>query len=153
VLFERAEATATLPIVTIAADPNPNPNPNPNPEPATQTIDALGDASRLPRRILAEAVSVAMRLEAGLGGVGVSEVTLRPPTSPARQPELVMFSSDGRLVVRLGWGGWDDKITAFERVVEHARASGFFGDEPPAGQLDVRDPELVVAHWASEGTA
>jgi hypothetical protein len=115
--------------------------------------EPLGDAAQLPRRILAEAVAVATRLEGGLGGIGVSEVTLRGGSAPASDPELMVFSSDGRLVVRLGWGSWEEKVAVLRKVIAHARASGFFGSAPPAGHLDVRDPELVVARWAGEGTA
>jgi len=174
VLFERAEPTAALPIVTVVTEGEPfvgPPEPPAKPAlakaarakadaPKTEVAfvpepapEALGDASALPRRILAEAVDVATRLEAGLGGIGVSEVTLRAGTPPAYEPELVVFSSDGRLVVRFGWGAWDEKLGALQTVLANARDHGFFGEEPPAGDLDVRDPELVVARWAEEGTA
>ncbi len=93
---------------------------------------------------LRQAVQVARLLEAGLAGVAVSEIALEPGTRASGRPELVAFSSDGRLTLRLGWGGWREKLGAVRRVLDHAAtqvrqepssgsAAGTGHGEPPAG--------------------
>jgi len=71
------------------------------------------------RRDLREAVRVARLLDGGAAGIHVSEVGLRPTSPSTRRPEIVAYSSDGRLVVRLGWGDWQRKVDAVRRVLAH----------------------------------
>lgn len=107
----------------------------------------------LPRE-LREAVRVAHLFESGVGGIRVSEVVLRPG---AEQPALEAFSEDGRLVLRLGWGAWRDKLHALRRVLAHASSalSGVPGADVSeevaigrlAGSVDLSDPRSVVARW------
>jgi len=107
----------------------------------------------LPRE-LREAVRVAHLFETGMASIRVSEVAIAPG---AERPEVVAFSEDGRLAMRLGWGDWRDKLHVLRRVLVHASSalSGVPGAEPAgelaigrlAGSVDVRDPETVVARW------
>ncbi len=107
----------------------------------------------LPRE-LREAVRVAHLFETGLAGIRVSEVALVPG---GERPEVVAFSEDGRLAMKLGWGGWRDKLDALRRVLAHAASSlsGDPGADPAeelaigrlAGSVDLRDPTTVVARW------
>lgn len=159
VLFEEAPlsevAGTVLPIVTVARSVSRT-----APEVSVvgegrgpgATDDTLGDARVLPPRQLAEAISLATRLEGGDGGVEVSEVTIRPDRSGESAPDLYAHSIDGQLSVRLGWGGWDAKLGSLSRVVAHARRDGRAGEDGLSGTVDVRDPEAVVARW-SEGEA
>ncbi|MDG2306386.1 MAG: FtsQ-type POTRA domain-containing protein [Candidatus Binatia bacterium] len=156
VLFEMARPGAgdlpELPIVTVArgdvpADPELLGPPAPGADPS------LGDASRLPVRVLGETIALAARLEGGHGGIGVSEVTIEPGALAGDDPDLLVFSTDGQLSVRLGWGSWDAKLVSLSRVVSHAARSGHAAPSGLSGRLDVRDPEAVVAQWAPEGTA
>jgi len=115
----------------------------------------------LPRE-LREAVRVAHLFEDGLAGIRVSEVTLEPGRAGEQGsagPQVVAFSEDGRLAMRLGWGEWRDKLLSLRRVLAHASASvsGVVGAEASeevaigrlAGSVDVSDPRSVVARWAT----
>jgi hypothetical protein len=88
--------------------------------------------------------------------VVVSELALSPG-QPSAPPELVAYSSDGRLTIELGWGDWVSKLAAVRRVVEHVAGRRDSATAPPrstehlAGRLDVRDPSNVVARWAAGG--
>ncbi len=156
VLFEMARPDAAelpqLPIVTVARGAAGE-----EPElmgPPTEHADpSLGDASRLPVRVLSETIALAARLEGGHGGIGVSEVTIGPGGSESDDPDLLVFSTDGQLAVRLGWGSWEAKLGSLARVVAHAQRAGHGTAAGLSGRLDVRDPEAVVARWAHEGTA
>jgi hypothetical protein len=96
------------------------------------------------RRDLRQAVRVARLLDGGAAGIHVSEVGLRPTSPSTRRPEIVAYSSDGRLVVRLGWGDWQRKVDAVRRVLAHrseqvraeaaARARSEHSDSGPAGK-------------------
>lgn len=107
----------------------------------------------LPRE-LREAVRVAHLFETGVAGIRVSEVVLRPG---AEKPAVEAFSEDGRLVLRLGWGGWRDKMHSLRRVLTHASValSGVPGADVSeevaigrlAGSVDLSDPRSVVARW------
>ena len=156
VLFEMARPDARdlpeLPIVTVARGAARGAPELPGP-PAPDSDPSLGDVSRLPVRMLAEAIALAARLEGGHGGIGVSEVTIEPGAAASEDPDLVVFSTDGQLVVRLGWGRWDAKLGSLARVVAHAERSGHASRAGLSGRLDVRDPEAVVARWAHEGAA
>lgn len=156
VLFEMARPDSTelpaLPIVTVArgaageeyelvGPPTPDADPS------------LGDASQLSTRVLSETIALAARLEGGHGGIGVSEVTIGAADLEG-DPDLLVFSTDGQLAVRLGWGEWDAKLGSLSRVVSHASRAGHGGMEGRlSGRLDVRDPETVVAEWSEEGAA
>ncbi len=154
VLFEMARPETSdlpaLPIVTVARGASGEDldligPPNPNADPT------LGDASRLPTRVLAETIALAARLEGGHGGIGVSEVAIEAGNQGTDQPDLVVFSTDGRLAVRLGWGRWDAKLSSLSRVVAHAERAGHAADDGLSGRLDLRDPEAVVARWNADG--
>lgn len=154
VLFEHALPGANdlpaLPIVTVARSGDPG-------DPGDSTTDAdgrtvLGDARDLSPRLLAEAIALAARLEVGQGGIGVSELTIGAP-GPEGEPDLLVFSTDGQLAVRLGWGQWDEKLSSLARVVAHAQSAGHASRGALSGRLDVRDPEAVVARWAYEKEA
>jgi len=107
----------------------------------------------LPRE-LREAVRVAHLFESGVGGIRVSEVVLRPG---AEKPSVEAYSEDGRLMLRLGWGAWRDKLQALRRVLAHASValSGVPGADASeevaigrlAGSVDLSDPRSVVARW------
>lgn len=155
VLFEMARIDSTelpeLPIVTVArgaageayevvGPPSPDADPS------------LGDASRLSTRVLSETIAVAARLEGGHGGIGVSEVMVGP-ADVVGEPDLMVFSTDGELAVRLGWGRWEAKLGSLSRVVSHASRAGHGDEEGLSGRIDVRDPEAVVAHWMGKGAA
>lgn len=58
-------------------------------------------------------------LDDGAAGIPISEIGFRPSSASTGRPELVAYSSDGRLVVRLGWGDWQRKIDAVRRVLAH----------------------------------
>jgi POTRA domain, FtsQ-type len=100
-------------------------------------------------RQLRQAVAVARLLEQGHAGIAISELNLAPGASPAEAPELVAYSTDGRLTIELGWGDWEEKLEAVRRVLAH-EAGGRSVDRL-AGRLDVRDPSTVVARWADGG--
>jgi len=90
------------------------------PVPRQVSPDPRDVAEWLPaRRDLRQAVHVAAMLDGGAAGLPVSEVGLRPSSATTGRPELVAYSSDGRLVVRLGWGDWQRKIDAVRRVLAH----------------------------------
>ncbi len=92
----------------------------PRPAPARASIDPRDVGEWLPaRRDLRQAVHVAAMLDGGAAGIPVSEVGLRATGSSTGRPELVAYSSDGRLVVRLGWGDWQRKVDAVRRVLAH----------------------------------
>jgi hypothetical protein len=107
----------------------------------------------LPRE-LREAVRVAHLFETGVGGIRVSEVVLRPG---GEKPAVEAYSEDGRLALRLGWGGWRDKLHALRRVLAHASSalSGVAGADASeevaigrlAGSVDLSDPRTVVTRW------
>jgi POTRA domain-containing FtsQ-type protein len=108
---------------------------------------------------LRRAVQVAQWLEKGEGGVGLSELTLKPGQP---HPELVAFSSDGKLSIRLGWGDWRDKLTALRLVIASASRSLAGNAGAPhapsaasqlAGTIDVHDPAAVIVRWAHPGGA
>ena len=151
VLFEHALPGASdlpaLPIVTVARSSDPADS-----ETEAEARTVLGDARDLSPRVLAEAIALAARLEVGQGGIGVSELTIGAP-GPAGEPDLLVFSTDGQLAVRLGWGQWDEKLSSLARVVAHAQSAGHASRGTLSGQLDVRDPEAVVARWAYEKEA
>jgi cell division protein FtsQ len=114
--------------------------------------------------LVREAVRVAGWFDRGLGGVNVSELVIRPG------PELIAYSSDGRLVIRLGWGGFGTKLAALRKVQRYsssasselptaaaapvaASATKSFArpglpEKVPAGSfagsIDLRDPGVVV---------
>lgn len=154
VLFEMARPETgdlpELPIVTVARGAVPDAPELAGP-PAPETDPSLGDASHLPIRLLAEVIALAARLEGGQGGIGVSEVAMEAGTGGGEEPDLVVFSTDGSLSVRLGWGAWDEKLGSLARVVAHAERAGHAGPTGLSGRLDVRDPEAVVARWVPEG--
>ncbi len=156
VLFERARPDSTdlpeLPIVTIARGASGEEPELMGPPPEYADV-SLGDASRLSTRVLAETIALAARLEGGHGGIGVSEITITAGQMDSEDPELLVFSTDGRLAVRLGWGSWDAKLGSLAKVVAHAERAGHGTAAGLSGRLDVRDPEAVVARWAHEGTA
>ncbi|MBU6283445.1 FtsQ-type POTRA domain-containing protein [bacterium] len=83
----------------------------PDPRDVAEWLPARGD--------LRQAVRVAAMLEDGAVGIPVSEIGLRPVDASTGRPELVAYSSDGRLVVRLGWGDWQRKIEAVRKVLAH----------------------------------
>jgi hypothetical protein len=107
----------------------------------------------LPRE-LREAVRVAHLFESGVAGIRVSEVVLRPGSE---KPSVEAYSEDGRLMLRLGWGAWRDKLQALRRVLAHASValSGVPGADASeevaigrlAGSVDLSDPRSVVARW------
>jgi cell division protein FtsQ len=106
----------------------------------------------LAERQLAEAVGVASLLESGAAGLPISELAVRHVDGA---PELVAYSDGGRLTLRLGWGGWAEKLAALSRVVAH---EGSRGETPRrvaslVGVVDVRDPRAVTARWAASGSA
>jgi cell division protein FtsQ len=86
-------------------------------------------------RELREAVRAARLFESGLAGVTISEIAIRPG------PELVGYTRDGQLRVRLGWGGVRSKLLALRRVLRHVRNESTVA---VVGTIDVRDPLAVV---------
>lgn len=154
VLFEMARPDATelpeLPIVTVAHGASDEETDLMGP-PTPDADPSLGDATRLPTRVLAETIALAARLEGGHGGIGVSEVTIGGSGGP--DPDLMVFSTDGQLAVRLGWGAWEEKLSSLSRVVAHASRAGHGTNSGLSGRLDLRDPQAVVARWAGEGAA
>ena len=103
-------------------------------------------------RQLAEAIRVANLLETGAAGLPISELAIRYVDGA---PEIVAYSDGGRLTLKLGWGGWDEKLAAVSRVV------GYEGSRPEnprrvaslVGVVDARDPRAVAARWAASGSA
>lgn len=155
VLFEMARPDAAelpeLPIVTVARGAGDEGTDLMGP-PTPDADPSLGDATRLPTRVLAETIALAARLEGGHGGIGVSEVTI-DGGGDGRNPDLMVFSTDGQLAVRLGWGAWEAKLGSLSRVVAHAARAGHGTSQGLSGRLDLRDPEAVVARWAGEEAA
>ncbi|MFM7736531.1 MAG: cell division protein FtsQ/DivIB [Alphaproteobacteria bacterium] len=115
-----AAATTASSKTTVArksAAPNPRASTGATRHASTDPRDV---AEWLPaRRDLRQAVRVAAMLDDGAAGIPVSEVGLRAASASTGRPELVAYSSDGRLVVRLGWGDWQRKIDAVRRVLAH----------------------------------
>ena len=156
ILFAKAnvddEDLLLMPIVTVARGATADEVAPGKDEVSGQQDDALGDASLLSPRVLSETIQLAERLDAGEGRIGVSEVALAAGSPDSDGPEIVAFSEDGQLAVRLGWGDWGQKLDALSQVLKHAEATVPQGASPGlSGRLDVRDPEAVVAFWTQEG--
>jgi len=113
--------------------------------------------------LVSQAVRLAGWFDRGLGGVSVSELVLRPG------PELIAYSRDGKLVIRLGWGAFGTKLAVLRKVLRHstppaigpstvvaapaAASVARAGTNPTpagsfAGSIDLRDPGVVVLRRA-----
>ena len=158
VLFEKASVGGddllAMPIVTVARGAAGD-EVDPVGPPAPGRDGGLGDATLLSPRVLAETIRLAGRLGSGEGRIGVSEVALGAGRVAGGSPEVIAFSEDGQLAVRMGWGNWDQKLDALAQVLAHAEQALPSDAEPRvlSGRLDVRDPEAVVASWTQEGAA
>ena len=111
--------------------------------------DARDVAEWLPARgDLRQAVRVATLLDAGAAGIPVSEIGLRSESPGSGRPELIAYSSDGRLTIRLGWGDWQRKIEAVRAVLHH-RAE-WLRTEPARAAAD-RAAAVARAHSTKSG--